>query len=178
MTHDTESTTRAGVRLSLPARARAVRQDWWDHLVASDPGRARLARALAAALSISVTVALEYGFSQLAHPLWLSATPSRALPSVQAARLAAQHHGVTELSMLIGGIVALMSTFVNGPTPRNRAATIVGLRAPLVAALALGIELSPDHTLGLVVFTLVVAAGRTHEGSSPGLVPEHSSTGT
>jgi hypothetical protein len=106
-----------------------------------------------------VTVALEYGFSQLAHPLWLSATPSLALPSVQVARLAAQHHGVTELSMLIGGIVASMSTFVNGPTPRNRAATIVGLPIPLLATLALGIELSPDHTLGLVVFTLVVAAG-------------------
>jgi len=153
--------------VSRPARARVLRQNRWDHLVAarwdhvvaSDSGGARLVSSLEVALSVGVTIALEYGFSQLAHPLWISAPPVRALPAVQAERLAAQHHGVTELSMLIGGIVALISTLVNGPTRRDRAVTIVGLPIPFLAMFALGIELVGHHTLGLVVFTLVVAVG-------------------
>jgi hypothetical protein len=145
--------------VSLPVRARALRRDWWDHLVASDPGAARLVTALEAALSVGVTIALVYGFAQLAHPLWVSAPPSRALPAVEAARLASQHRGVTELSMLIGGIVALFSTLANGPTARNRAVTIVGLPIPFLAMLALGIELAGHRALGLVIFTLVVAVG-------------------
>jgi hypothetical protein len=128
-------------------------------LVASDPGRARLINALAAALSIGVSIAVEYGFAQLAHPLWIAAPPGRPLPAPHAAMLAAQHHRVTELSMLLGAIVALMSSFVNGPTPRNRAVTVALLPVPFLAMLALGIELSPDRTLGLIVFTLVVAVG-------------------
>ena len=146
---------------------RAVRQNRsghlvasrWDHVVASDPGGARLVSALEVALSVGVTIALEYGFSQLVHPLWISAPPGLALPALQAARFAAQHHGVTELSMLIGGIVALVSTLVNGSSARNRAVTIVGLPVPFLAMFALGIELVAHHTLGLVVFTLVVAVG-------------------
>jgi hypothetical protein len=153
--------------VSLPARARVLRQNRWDHLVASrwdhvvasDPGGARLVSSLEVALSVGVTIALEYGFSQLAHPLWMSAPPGRALPALGAARLAAQHHGVTELSMLIGGIVAVVSTLVNGPSARNRAVTIVSLPIPFLAMFALGIELVGHHTLGLVVFTLVVAVG-------------------
>jgi uncharacterized membrane protein YgaE (UPF0421/DUF939 family) len=153
--------------VSLPARARVLRQNRWDHLVASrwdhvvasDPGGARLVSSLEVALSVGVTIALEYGFSQLAHPLWMSAPPGRALPALGAARLAAQHHGVTELSMLIGGIVAVVSTLVNGPSARNRAVTIVGLPIPFLAMFALGIELVGHHTLGLVVFALVVAVG-------------------
>jgi hypothetical protein len=131
----------------------------WGHVVASDPGGARLVSALEVALSVGVTIALEYGFSQLAHPLWISAPPGLALPALQAARFAAQHHGVAELSMLIGGIVALVSTLVNGSSARNRAVTIVGLPIPFLAMFALGIELVAHHTLGLVVFTLVVAVG-------------------
>jgi hypothetical protein len=145
--------------VSLPARARVARQNRWDHVVASDPGGARLVSSLEVALSVGVTIALEYGFSQLAHPLWISAPPGRALPALQAARLAAQHHGVTELSMLIGGIMALISTLVNDPTRRDRAVTVVGLPIPFLAMFALGIELVGHHTLGLVVFTLVVAVG-------------------
>jgi uncharacterized membrane protein YgaE (UPF0421/DUF939 family) len=153
--------------VSLPTRARVLRQNrWdklvasrWDHVVASDPGGARLVSSLEVALNVGVTIALEYGFSQLAHPLWINAPLGRALPALQAARLAAQHHGVTELSMLIGGIVALVSTLVNGPSARNRAVTIVGLPIPFLAMAALGIELVGHHTLGLVVFTLVVAVG-------------------
>jgi hypothetical protein len=167
-----------GLAVSLPARARALRQNRWDHVVASDPGGARLVSALEAALSVSVTISLVYGFSQLAHPLWISAPPSHALPAFEAARLAGQHHGVTELSMLIGGIVALMSTLVNGPTPRNRAVTIVGLPIPFLAMFALGIELVGHHTLGLFVFTLVVASGHTHASSCLGSALEHLSTGT
>jgi uncharacterized membrane protein YccC len=157
--------------VSLPARARALRQNRWDHVVASDPGGARLVSALEAALSVSVTISLVYGFSQLAHPLWISAPPSHALPALEAARLAGQHHGVTELSMLIGGIVALMSTLVNGPTPRNRAVTIVGLPIPFLAMFALGIELVGHHTLGLFVFTLVVAVGAYARKFVPRLGP-------
>ena len=145
--------------VSLPARARALRQNRWDHLVASDPGAARLVSALEVGLSVSVTIALVYVFSQLAHPLWISAPSGRVLPASEAARLASQHHGVTELSMLISGIVALMSTLANGPTPRNRAVTIALLPIPFITMLALGIELTGQRALGLVVFTLVVAVG-------------------
>jgi Fusaric acid resistance protein-like len=127
--------------------------------VASDPGLGRLALALAVGVSVSVTIAVEYAFAQIAHPLWLSAASGVALPPPRMAQLVAQHRGVSELTMLIGGIVALMSVLVNGPTVRNRAITIVGMPIPLLASLALGIELAPHHALGLVVFTLVVAVG-------------------
>jgi hypothetical protein len=98
--------------------------------VASDPGENQLARALAVGLSVSVAVGLEYGFAELAHPLWIT-SPGLALAPGQAARLAVQHRGVTELAMLLGGIVAVLSASVNGPTPRNRAITILGLPIPL-----------------------------------------------
>ncbi|HEY2200516.1 MAG TPA: hypothetical protein VGH56_01405, partial [Solirubrobacteraceae bacterium] len=142
----------------LPARVRALGQGWRDRLAAADPGGNQLAGALAVGASVSVAVALEYGLAQLAHPLWIT-SPGLALPPVQAAQLAIQHHGVTELAMLLGGIVALLSASVNGPTPRNRAITILGLPIPLLATLTLGIELTGHRALGLVVFTLVVAAG-------------------
>jgi hypothetical protein len=126
--------------------------------VASDPGGNRLVLALAVGVSVSVVAALEYGFAQLAHPLWIT-SPDLVSSSLTPARLVAQHHGVTELAMLLGGIVALLSANVNGRTPRNRAVTILGLPIPLLATLAFGLELAGHHALGLGVFTLVVAVG-------------------
>jgi uncharacterized membrane protein YccC len=131
----------------------------WDHLVASDPGLGRLSLALAVGVSVSATIAVEYAFAQVAHPLWLTARQGFAPPPLGMARLVAQHRAVTELAILIGGVVTLMSVLVNGPTVRDRAITIVGMPIPLLASLALGIVLVPHHALGLVVFTLVVAVG-------------------
>jgi uncharacterized membrane protein YgaE (UPF0421/DUF939 family) len=128
-------------------------------LVASDPGHSRLLQALAVGLSVSVTIAVEYVFARLAHPLWLGVPAGQPLPAPQAPKLVVQHRGVTDLAMVLGGIVALLSTFVNDPTRRDRAVTIVGTPIPLLAMAALGIELAPHHTLGLVVLSLVVGVG-------------------
>ncbi len=141
-------------------RGRGLLRDWSDRLAASDPGLNRVIQALQVALSVSVTVAVEYGFAETVHPLWAGA-PAGASPSVaQAAMLAAQHHGAVVLTLLLGGIVALLSTLaVLDTTPRAQAVTLSLFPLPILASMAISLALVPYHTIGLVVLALVMGVG-------------------
>lgn len=128
---------------------RARLQSAWDLFIASDPGLSRLIGALQAGLAIGVGIAAQYGFAQLAHPLW-SGGPGAVT----------QHQGVTLLAMLLGGILAMISAIaVSETTPREQAITLLGAPAPMLATMAGAIALSTHRVAGLVVLTLVTGIG-------------------
>jgi hypothetical protein len=130
------------MRPAVPERLRA----YADRLVASDPGLNRLITALSVVLGVGVTLAVEYGFEQLTHAMWTAP--------------AAQHHAITLLAMLVGGIVAMMAAVgVSDPRPRDQAITLGLLPVPLLASLALAIELSGDRPVSLVGLSLVMGLG-------------------
>ena len=98
---------------------------WWDFIVASDPGLARLTQALQVGLAIGTGIAAQYGFAQLLHPLWTAAPTGVILSAAQTAELVSQHHGVTLLSMLLGGLMTLISMLVmSETTPREQSNTL------------------------------------------------------
>jgi hypothetical protein len=145
--------------LSKELTRRRVR-DWSDALIASDPGLGRLTAALEVAAGIGATIAAEYGFAQLAHPFWASAPAGARLSAAATAALAAQHHGLTLLAMLLGGIIAMISNLaVTDVTRRGQAITLVGMPVPLLVTLAISIELAPHRAVGLVGLSLVMGLG-------------------
>jgi len=127
-----------GVRETLRA--------YTDRLVASDPGINRLLNAGRVLVAVGVTIAVEYGFMHLTHAMW-TGSPT-------------QQRGITLLGMLIGGIVAMMSALaVLDTSPRAQAVTLVLVPVPMLAAMALAVELSGDRTVGLVVLSVVIGVG-------------------
>jgi hypothetical protein len=143
----------------IEVNRRRVR-DWSDALIASDPGLSRLTLALEVATGVGVTIAVEYGFAKFAHPLWVNAPPGADASAAATAALAAQHHGVTLLSMLLGGIIGMVSSLaVSDVTRRAQAITMVGMPVPFLATLAISTELAPHRTVGLVGLALVTGLG-------------------
>ena len=135
-------------------------RDWSDALIASDPGLSRLTQALQVAAGIGATIAAEYGFAQLAHPLWESASAGAHLSAAASAALAAQHHELTLLAMLLGGIIGMISSLaVTDVTRRGQAITMIGMPVPLLATLAISTELAPHRAIGLVGLALVMGFG-------------------
>ena len=133
---------------------------WWDFVVAADPGLTRLTLALQAGLSVGVIIAVQYGFAQLLHPLWMSAPAGAHLTAAQTTALDAQHHGVTLLLMVVGGIFSMISTVaVSDVKPRDQAITLLGGPVPLLGTMAGAIALASHHWIGLAVLTLVVGGG-------------------
>ena len=130
-------------------------RDAADRLVGSDPGLLRLRNALKAVLSIGVALAAEYAFVRLTHALEVG--PSSAVP---AATLAAQHHGVTVIAMLLGAMVCLISSFaVADPTARGRLVTMLFLPVPMVATLALGLTIGGHRLPSLISFVVCLSVG-------------------
>jgi len=138
-----------------------VRSGWRrlrNALAASDPGLNRLLASVELMIAIAVTIAAIYGFMQLTHLLWVKA-PIGAPVDVRHT-LAAQHHGITVLAMLLGGLVAVMTAFmVLETTPRARAVTMAFLPAPMLATMALSIELVGHRAAGIAVLALVIGLG-------------------
>ncbi len=135
-------------------------RDWSDALIASDPGLGRLVQALEVAAGIGVTIAAEYGFAQLAHPFWESGPSGVTLSATEAATLVSQHHALTLLAMLLGGIIGMISSLaVTDVTRRGQAITMIGMPIPLLATLAISTELAPHRAVGLVGLALVVGLG-------------------
>jgi fusaric acid resistance family protein len=117
-------------------------------------------KALSVAAGIGVTIAVEYGFAQLVHPLWVSAPAGVGLSAGAAAALAAQHHGVTLVAMLLGGVIGMVSNVaMSDVTRREQAITLVGMPVVFMATLAISIELAPHRAVGLVGLSLVVGLG-------------------
>jgi hypothetical protein len=105
---------------------------------------------------------VQYGFAQLAHPLWTAAPAGATLSATQAAALVTQHQGVTVLAMLLGGIVAMISTLaMSETTPREQAITLIGAPIPLLGTLAGAIALSTHRTVGIAVLAVVMESAPT-----------------
>jgi hypothetical protein len=131
-----------------------------DRLAATDPGLNRLLAAVQLAIGMTVTLVLVYLFMQATHLMWVTAPAGAASTPAVAAGLAAQHHGITVLAMLLGGIVAMLTSFgVMDPRPRDQALTMVLMPIPALATLSLSIALVPHHTLGVALLAVVMGIG-------------------
>lgn len=141
------------------ARGGRVRE-WLDAIIASDPGLVRLFAALQVMLAIGITIAVAYVFLKTTHLMWIEAPDGVTLPADQLAMLAAQHHGVTVLAMMLSGIIALMTVWsVNESTPKQIAITMLPMPIPMLATMMLGIELAPHRSLAMVTMALVMGLG-------------------
>jgi uncharacterized membrane protein YccC len=139
-------------------RARAFLRERADAFAASDPGLNRLLQAAELVVGLAATIAVIHAFVQWTHALWIEA-PAGA-PAAVTAQLAAQHHGVTLLAMIIGGIVALLSAFaVQETAPREQAITMALMPVPVLAMIAVAVLLVPHHVAGIVVMAVVMGLG-------------------
>jgi uncharacterized membrane protein YccC len=114
--------------------------------------------ALELVAAIGLTIGLLYLFEHLTHVLWV-AVPAGA-PAAVAAELAVQHQGITLLAMMLGGIVAMLSSIaVMEPKPREQVLTLALLPIPILATMALALAVASDHVLGLALLALVMGLG-------------------
>jgi uncharacterized membrane protein YccC len=134
--------------------------EWVDRLLGSDPGLTRLLTALQAVATIGVAMFAERLFVRRTHALQID-THGAALPSAQAAVVAAQHHGVMVIAMLLGAIVGMIASFSAAmfTTPRAQLAGFALMPVPMVAGLTLGLTLAPYRSLALTALVVVLALG-------------------
>jgi uncharacterized membrane protein YgaE (UPF0421/DUF939 family) len=157
---------------SVAVRSQQRARDWCDALIASDPGLLRLARALSVAAGIGVTIAVEYGFAQLAHPLWDSAPAGAPLNAKAVLALAAQHHAVTLVTMMLGGIIGMVGNFaMSDVTRRQQAITLTGMPVVFLSTLSISLELAPHRAVGFVGLTLAIGFGTYIRKFTPQLGP-------
>jgi hypothetical protein len=131
---------------------------WRDVLAASDPGLGRLLSALQLMLALGVTIGVVYVFMHTTEVLWVDA-PGDAPPAVLAAA-DAQHRGITLLAMLLGGLIAMMSSMaVMDRQPREQALTMALMPIPMLATMALSVEMVAHRTAGIVLLALVIGLG-------------------
>jgi uncharacterized membrane protein YccC len=110
--------------------------------------------------SIGITIAVMYGFEQWQHLLWAEAPAGPPLPPAAAAELAIQHQAITVLAMVLGGIVAMLSTFAAMETrPREQIVTMAFLPVPMLATMALALVVAPHRVLALALLALVMGVG-------------------
>lgn len=143
-----------------PRDPRGRMAGWGDALVASDPGLNRLVAAVQLIAGLTVTITAVYGFMQLTKVLWLEPPGGRALSPAQLAGIAAQHHAVTLLAMMLGGLIALLATVaVLEPHPREQALTMLLMPIPLLVTMALSIELVTHRSAGIALLAVVMGVG-------------------
>jgi hypothetical protein len=131
-----------------------------DRLLATDPGLTRLFAAAQTMTGIAVTIAAVYGFMQWTNALWSHPPGGRAVSAAQLALIGAQHHDVTLLAMLLGGLIALLGTFaVADPEPRGQALTMLLMPIPLLVGMALAIQLVAHRSAGIAVLAVVIGVG-------------------
>lgn len=134
-------------------------QNWIDRLAGSDPGLNRLRMASQAVIAIGLALLAEYWFVHLTHALQVD-THGAALPKAQAALIHAQHHGLLIVAMLLGAIVAMISSFgANDPVPRTQLVTLVLVPIPMLAAMALGLSIASHRVLALGSLAVILAVG-------------------
>jgi uncharacterized membrane protein YccC len=97
---------------------------------------------------------------QLTEVLWIAVPSGSTLAPAGLAELAAQHHGITLLAMVLAGLIAMLSSFaVLEPKLREQALTMVGMPIPMLATMALSIEIEPHRTIGIVLLAVVIGFG-------------------
>jgi hypothetical protein len=134
--------------------------NWLNRLTGSDPGLTRLRLAAQAVLTISLALLAESVFVQLTHALQIS-TAGAALPAAEAAAVAAQHHALLIIAMLLGAIIGMIGSFTAAmsPGPRQQLTTFVLMPVPMVGALVVGLALGGIRPLALASLVVVLAVG-------------------
>ena len=134
--------------------------EWFDRLLGSDPGLIRIMAALQAVATIGVAILAEWLFVRFTHALQ-SDTHGAVLPPAQAALVAAQHHGVVVIAIMLGAIIAMIAVFSASlfPTPRALLTTFAMMPIPMIAGLCLGLALAPHRVVSLGMFVVVLIGG-------------------
>jgi len=134
-------------------------QDWVDRFVGSDPGLNRFRMALQTVVTIGIALLAEYAFVHVTHALQID-SHGGSLPAAQQALIAAQHHGVLIIAMMLGAIIGMLSAFgASDPTPRGQLVTMLLMPIPMVASLALGLALGGYRELALASLAVLLAIG-------------------
>jgi hypothetical protein len=139
---------------------RRVTRDWVDRFIGSDPGLNRLRTALQVVVTIAVTMLAEWLFVRLTHALQISTPPGPLAPAT-AALVAAQHHGVLVIGILLGAVTGLIASFTAGmfATPRIELQTFALMPVPMTAGICLGLALAPYRLLSLAALVVALALG-------------------
>ncbi|HKC28054.1 MAG TPA: FUSC family protein [Jatrophihabitans sp.] len=134
--------------------------EWVDRLLGSDPGLTRLLTALQAVATIGAAMLAEWGFVRWTRALQLD-THGGVLPPAQAAAVAAQHHAVLVIAILLGAIMGMLASFSGAlfTTPRAQLISFALMPVPMVAGLAVGLALAPHRVLELAGFVAVIVVG-------------------
>jgi uncharacterized membrane protein YgaE (UPF0421/DUF939 family) len=146
----------------LSRRPARLGPEWIDRLIGSDPGLIRLMSALQAVTTIGLAMLVEWVFVKATHALQLD-THGAQLPPQQAALVAAQHHGVLVIGIMLGAVLGMVSSFGAGAftTTRQRVVAFVAMPVLMVAGLSLGLALAkvPSRTVSLIVLVVLLAGG-------------------
>jgi uncharacterized membrane protein YccC len=125
-----------------------------NQLFGVDPGLNQLRTALAAVMGVGAALGLCYLFVELTGALQLPAG------SAPAPVLAAANHATLLISMLLAGVVAMMSTFVvQDHTVRDQVLSSLLLPVVVLAVLTLALVIAPYHLPSLAFLVVVMAAG-------------------
>jgi len=129
-------------------------------LFAADPGLNRLRSAVQSVVTIGAAMAAEWGFVLLTHAMQLD-THGVAMPPAAAAQVAAQHHGVTVIAVMIGAVVGMIAAFTGGmfPSTGQLLRGYVSMPVFMVAGLALGLSLGHHRTVSLMMLVVILAGG-------------------
>jgi hypothetical protein len=130
--------------------------DWVDRLRAADPGAARLLIAVQLVITMLAAITAEYVFVRLTGALQIDTHGAPPSPAV-----AAQHHGILVVALMLGAIVGLISVFAapNFDTVRLRALNLALVPLPTLGGLALGLSLAPYRIGSFVAIVGVLTAG-------------------
>ncbi|GAA1275191.1 FUSC family protein [Pseudonocardia aurantiaca] len=132
--------------------ARAWVCDAVDRLAGADPGLNQLRMALQAVLGVVAALGLTYLFVRLTGAMQLP------VGSEPAAVLTAANYAMLLVSMLVAGIVAMMSAFtVQDPTARGQVLSSLLLPVLMLIGLVLGLLVGPYHVLSLAYLVLAMA---------------------
>jgi uncharacterized membrane protein YgaE (UPF0421/DUF939 family) len=134
-------------------------REWVDRFVGSDPGLNRLRSAVHCVLTLGVVLEAEWLFVHFTGAMQTMAAARSFGPAV-AARVALANHEYLVIAMVLGGLVAMMSTFVVTDV-RAKGQLISALLVPgaMLPALALGLVLGDHRVVSLVMIIVVLALG-------------------
>ena len=155
------TTTGPPVGQALPRAARKGLARWLDDardvLGSADPGLNRLFQSLELIVAIGASIAVIYTFMQLTHVMWMQPAPGVRVSPAQVTQMAAQHHGITLLAMLLGGVIGMLSvSAVTEPTLKEQGLTLTLMPVPMVATMALAVLVVDDRAIGIAVLALLV----------------------
>ena len=141
-----------------PRRSR--RTEWLDRIVGSDPGLIRLRQALHAVASIGAAMLAEWIFVGATGAMQIR-VPGKALPRAVAAQVAAQHHGVLIIAIIVGALTGMIASFT-GPVfsrTRSQLTGVAVMPVLMTGVVALGLAVAPYRIAALATLVVILSAG-------------------